>query len=89
MILQTAKWKIDSEWTLESSHFKYHYMISNNFPVYDDSQKKIKTEFLDYMKSMYGKPGRRWGFRFDRNFDIINLYFHSQEDAIIFRLTHE
>lgn len=80
-------WTIDSEWTLESSHFKYHYVVSNVFDV-GTGKRAIKTQFVDYMNEMYGKPGKRWGFRFDRNFDRISLYFSNQEDAIIFRLTH-
>jgi len=80
-------WTIDSEWTQESAHFKYHYVVSNIFDV-DTSGKTVKKNFINYMNEMYGEPGQRWGFRFDRNFDRISLFFSSQEDAIIFRLTH-
>ena len=80
-------WTIDSEWTLESSHFKYHYVVSNDHDI-GVGKRKIKNDFISYMNEMYGNPGKRWGFRFDRNFDRISLYFSNQEDAIIFRLTH-
>ena len=88
MIQQQTKWNIESEWTLESAHFKYHYVIKTDLSVCTP-QKKIKSEFINYMIEMYGKPSQRWGFRFDRNFDTITVYFNNQEDAIIFRLTHE
>ena len=87
MIKQEHQWKIDSEWTMSSGHFRYYFVISNDLSI-DVPQKIIKGNFVDYMKEMYGTPGKRWGFRFDRNFDKINLSFSNQEDAIIFRLTH-
>lgn len=80
-------WKIDSEWTLESSHFKYHYVLSKDYEG-RPGKRKIKKDFVDYMTEMYGTPDSRWGFRFDNNFDTISVYFSNQEDAVIFRLTH-
>tara|TARA_B100000900_G_C20425463_1_gene652723 strand:- start:91 stop:360 length:270 start_codon:yes stop_codon:yes gene_type:complete len=80
-------WIIDSEWTMPDSHFKYYYQLSKDYDI-SVGKNRIKNDFINYMNEMYGDPGNRWGFRFDRNFDTINLYFSNQEDAIIFRLTH-
>ena len=87
MSIQEKTWTIDSEWTQESGHFKYYYVISKNFDC-ESSGGYVKNDFLNHMYEMYGPPGKRWGFRFDRSFDKISLYFCNQEDAIIFRLTH-
>jgi hypothetical protein len=87
MIATEKIWKINSEWNTTSTHFKYHYVVSSEYEVMT-GKKKIKTDFIDYMTEMYGPPGTRWGFRFDRNFDMISVYFSNQEDAVIFRLTH-
>ncbi len=87
MIATEKIWKIHSEWDTTTSHFKYHYVVSSE---YEDSPggRTIRRNFIDYMTEMYGSPGTRWGFRFDSTFDMISVYFSSQEDAVIFRLTH-
>jgi hypothetical protein len=88
MIATENIWKINSEWDINSGHFKYNYIVGRDSDYCDTSGKKIRKDFINYMNEMYGPPGTRWGFRFDRNFDMISVYFCSQEDAVIFRLTH-
>lgn len=88
MIETSNKWEIINEWTLDSGHFKYHYVVSNHNLSIDQSQRQIKKQFLQHMNDTYGDPGSRWGFRFDRNFDMISIYFSQSEDAVIFSLTH-
>ena len=87
MIKEAKNWTIDSEWTLKSEHFRYYFMLSKDFDI-GIGKNKIKNQFTNYIYEMFGDPGSHWGFRFDRNFDTINLYFSNQEDAVIFRLTH-
>lgn len=87
MTIKETTWQIISEWTMESAHYKYHYVVNSDIEI-GAGQRKIKKDFVNYMTEMYGSPGSRWGFRFDRNFDTISLHFSNQEDAIIFRLTH-
>lgn len=80
-------WAIDSEWIQRDHHFPYHFVVSNAMSI-DASGRKIKRDFISYMNEYYGEPGRRWGFRFDRNFDRITLHFHEHDDAVMFRLQH-
>ena len=87
MIATEKIWKINSEWDTTSTHFKYHYVVSSEHQDRPGG-RTIRRDFIDYMTEMYGPPGTRWGFRFDSTFDMISVYFSSQEDAVIFRLTH-